>query len=209
MILLTMIFKVIYVHNRNCVVSSGYGHFPNFCPLVLFLWVWKFKNVCMLFPFSFFSLMATYKYSDGLDCFKIKIVSSPKRRTLLFRVTTRTPDIGLGRAPPGTSLHSPAEGRYTSVEARRSQLESWPPVTSNTLNHFLSVLAIFNLSFTLSLSWDKKLVQPWLLRPVLSPELKSSIHPFLPYLDTVVGVSSPPVTSTVSVSGSGIEHACL
>ena len=62
----------------------------------------------------------------------VKIIFSPTRRTLLFSVTTRIPNIGLGRAPPGTSLHSPAEGRYTSVEARRLTAWSTPPVTSNT-----------------------------------------------------------------------------
>ena len=61
--------------------------------------------------------------------------------TLLLRVTTRTPHIGLGRAPPGTSLHSPAEGRYTSVEARCS-LPVHPPVTSNTCTNYLKGLFI-------------------------------------------------------------------
>ena len=64
------------------------------------------------------------------------MISSPKRRTLLLRVTTCTPSIGLGRAPPGTSLHSPTEGRYTSVEARFFEVEYWPPVTSNTWRTF-------------------------------------------------------------------------
>ena len=67
---------------------------------------------------------------------------SPKMKTLLLRVTTRTPSIGLGRAPPGTSLHSPAEGRYTSVEASNRRLKLEPPVTSNTCNNYLKGLFI-------------------------------------------------------------------
>ena len=72
------------------------------------------------------------------------MIFSPKRRTLLLRVTTRTPLTGLGRAPPKTSLHSPAEGWYTSVEARTS-LPKWvnhlmPPVTRNTCKSFKDYL---------------------------------------------------------------------
>ena len=70
------------------------------------------------------------------------MVFSPKRRTLLLRVTTHTWDIGPGRAPPGTSLHSPAEGRYTSVEASNRRLKLEPPVTSNTCNNYLKGLFI-------------------------------------------------------------------
>ena len=36
-----------------------------------------------------------------------------------------------------------------------------------------------------------------------------SIHPFLPYLDTILGVSMPPVTTTDEDSGSGIAQAHL
>ena len=143
------------------------------------------------------------------DCYQNKMIFSPKRSTLLLKVTTRNPHIGLGRSPPGTSLHSPAEGWYTSVEARRSFLESRPPVTRNTWILLKECFIKNKLNFTLSLSWFRKLEHPWLNRPVLSLELKSSIHPCFPYRDTVVRVKVPPVNSTVSVSGSGIEHANL
>ena len=80
-----------------------------------------------------------------------RISFSPKSRTLLLRVTTRTPLIGLGRAPPGTSLHSPTEGRYTSVETRtpgpqtpgpRNQNCHRPPVTRSTCKNHLKGLFI-------------------------------------------------------------------
>ena len=74
---------------------------------------------------------------------KVIMIFSPKKRTLLLRVTTRTPCIGLGRAPPGTSLHTPSEGRYTSVEAIRGSMPPLPPVTSNTLNNQTMVVLIY------------------------------------------------------------------
>ena len=155
------------------------------------------------------------------------MIISPKRRTLLSRVTTRTPSIGLGRAP-GTSLHSPSEGWYS----RGSELWLWERTPSDQQNLKQNILIVIltivesrivrdvlrhifcynsklHIYFTLSFSLERKLAHPWPYRPVISPELKSSLQPSLPYRDTVVKDLKPPVTSTVSVSGSGMEHAPL
>ena len=185
-LLLKMIFKLVKVNYRYRMFTSLFWHFLNLGPLLLPFWVWVFQNICIIIP----TVCTTYKrmMHERLNCQQIKRIFSPKSRTLLLRVTTRMPYIGLGRAPPGTSLHSPADGRYISVEASWFMFETVPPVTNNTWIIFKECFMKIKLNFTLSLSWDRKLAHPWPQRPLLSPELKSSSHPCLPYLDTVVKV---------------------
>ena len=78
-----------------------------------------------------FMSMPPYKYKHQI-MISNKLILSPKRRILLLRVATRNSTIGRGRAALWTFLHSPAEMRYSSVEARMSSWESQPPVTNNT-----------------------------------------------------------------------------
>ena len=53
-------------------------------------------------------LLKNIDFSIQMSMYDIRFL--PKRRILLSSETTRTPHIGLGRLPPDTCIHSPAEG---------------------------------------------------------------------------------------------------
>ena len=72
----------------------------------------------------------------------------------------------------------------------------------------LMMIIIPILYFLTSLPADMKLEQACLNLPVMRGG-RSSSHPCCPYLTTVVQVRRPPVTTTVSVTGSGMAQAWL
>ena len=199
----TIIFKVFKVNYWHRMVLSGFGHFPNFGPL--FLWVWELKNVCYV---SFVISHATCN-TIANDFDPLKWLSHQREELCCLESPHPLPPLVWAMyllGPPSTPQQRGNITQWRLGAQHGSLCPQWPVTPQN---YQMTVLQRSHTIFTRSLSLDRKLEHPWSYRPVLSPELKSSLQPCLPYLDTVLREYLPPVTNTVSVSGSGIEQAAL